>query len=185
MRLFKLDYYSIFLILSAGLQQVYGQQLPLQTYSLAAYSYVPTQADGFQIDWRLDLGPNTMALDRSNTFCFSAGFLQPSVNRFDIEGQWGRYNPSIELTHSASGSMMRLFSKEPDLILLGYTIYNLQGQALMRDPTKYRSSHTGRVIPTQALASGVYLLQVGYLPEFMHFDDKNNYWIKYLKFIKP
>lgn len=185
MRQLQSVYCSLFMLVFACFEQAYGQGLPLQTFSLAAYSYVPTQADGFQIDWRLDLGPTTMALDQSNTYCFSAGFLQPSVNRFDIEGQWGRYNPSIELTYSADGNMMRLFSKEPDLILLGYTIYNLQGQALMSDPTKYRSSHTGRVIPTQALASGVYLLQVGYLPEFMHFDDKNNYWIKYLKFIKP
>ena len=61
---------------------MHGQQLPLQTFSLAADHFVTTQADGLQVDWRLDLGLTAIPLNQSNAYLFSAGFLQPSMNRF-------------------------------------------------------------------------------------------------------
>jgi hypothetical protein len=80
---------------------------------------------------------------------------------------------------------MILYSKEPDLILFGYSIYNLHGQVIISDLTKYRSSYAGKNVDMNGLSSGVYIMQVFYLPEFLSFDNKNNYWIKYIKFIKP
>jgi hypothetical protein len=80
---------------------------------------------------------------------------------------------------------MILFSKEPDLILFGYSIYNLHGQFILSDPTKYRSGYAGKKVDMNGLPSGVYIMQVFYLPEFLSFDNKNNYWIKYIKYIKP
>jgi hypothetical protein len=165
--------------------QLNGQQLSLQTYSLAADQFVTNKLDGIQVDWRLDLGMTNIALDQSNQYHFSAGFLQPSINRFTKDGLEGKYNPSIELRTSVMGDVVVVYSKEPDLIFFDCKIYNLHGQVILSDPTKYRSSYSGRRIHINALASGVYIMQVSYLPEFLTFDNKVNYWIKFLKFIKP
>ena len=180
---------TIFIFLLILLQLAFtpsnAQQLPLQTFSLAADHFITTQVDGLQVDWRLDLGLTTMPLDQSNLYHFSAGFLQPSINRFSKDGLEGKYNPSIELRTSIRGDAMLLFSKEPDLIFFGYTIYNLHGQAILSDPTKYRSGYAGRYIDLNRLSSGVYIMQVFFLPEFLSFDNKTNYWMKHIKFIKP
>jgi hypothetical protein len=177
--------FLLLILFQLAIPLLYGQQLPLQTFSLAADHYVTTLADGLQVDWRLDLGLTTMALDQSNRYHFSAGFLQPSINRFTKDGLEEKYNPSIELRTSVRGDAMMLFSKEPDLILFGYTIYNLHGQVILSDPTKYRSGYAGRYIDMNRLSSGVYIMQLFYLPESISFDNKNNYWVKYIKFIKP
>ena len=180
---------TIFIFLLILLQLAFtpsnAQQLPLQTFSLAADHFMTTQVDGLQVDWRLDLGLTTMPLDQSNLYHFSAGFLQPSINRFSKDGLEGKYNPSIELRTSVRGDAMLLFSKEPDLIFFGYTIYNLHGQIILSDPTKYRSGYAGRYIDMNRLSSGVYIMQVFFLPEFLSFDNKTNYWMKHIKFIKP
>ena len=180
---------TIFIFLLILLQLAFtpsnAQQLPLQTFSLAADHFITTQVDGLQVDWRLDLGLTTMPLDQSNLYHFSAGFLQPSINRFSKDGLEGKYNPCIELRTSIRGDAMLLFSKEPDLIFFGYTIYNLHGQAILSDPTKYRSGYAGRYIDLNRLSSGVYIMQVFFLPEFLSFDNKTNYWMKHIKFIKP
>ena len=180
---------TIFIFLLILLQLAFtpsnAQQLPLQTFSLAADHFMTTQVDGLQVDWRLDLGLTTMPLDQSNLYHFSAGFLQPSINRFSKDGLEGKYNPSIELRTSIRGDAMLLFSKEPDLIFFGYTIYNLHGQIILSDPTIYRSGYAGRYIDMNRLSSGVYIMQVFFLPEFLSFDNKTNYWMKHIKFIKP
>lgn len=165
--------------------QLNGQQLPLQTFSLASDHFLTTQLDGLQVDWRLDLGMTAMALDQSNQYHFSAGFFQPSINRFTKDGLEGKYNPSIELRTSAYRDEIVVFSKEPDLIFFDCKIYSLNGQVILSDPAKYRSSYIGRQIDINTLASGVYIMQIYYLPEFLTFDNKTNYWIKYIKFIKP
>ena len=183
----KLNSSHFFLIILFKLitVQLIAQQLPIQTFSLASEHFTTTKLDGLQVDWRLDLGLTALALDQSNQYHFSAGFLQPSINRFTKDGLEGKYNPSIELRTSVRGDAMLLFSKEPDLILFGYTIYNLHGQVILSDPTKYRSGYAGRYIDMNRLSSGVYIMQVFYLPEFLSFENKNNYWIKHIKFIKP
>ena len=147
--------FLLLILFQLAIPLLYGQQLPLQTFSLAADHFVTTLADGLQVDWRLDLGLTTMALDQSNRYHFSAGFLQPSINRFTKDGLEEKYNPSIELRTSVRGDAMMLFSKEPDLILFGYTIYNLHGQVILSDPTKYRSGYAGRYIDMNRLSSGV------------------------------
>ena len=161
---------TIFIFLLILLQLAFtpsnAQQLPLQTFSLAADHFMTTQVDGLQVDWRLDLGLTTMPLDQSNLYHFSAGFLQPSINRFSKDGLEGKYNPSIELRTSIRGDAMLLFSKEPDLIFFGYTIYNLHGQAILSDPTKYRSGYAGRYIDLNRLSSGVYIMQVFFYQSF-------------------
>jgi hypothetical protein len=53
------------------------------------------------------------------------------------------------------------------------------------DQTKYRSSYTGRSINMNAMNSGIYIMQVYYLPEYMMLDLNRNYWVKTIKFIKP
>jgi hypothetical protein len=177
--------FILLILFQLAIPRLYGQQLPLQIFSLASDHFVISGLDGLQVDWRLDLGLTAMALDQSNQYHFSAGFLQPSVNRFTKDGLEGKYHPSIELRTSFRGDAMILFSKEPDLILFGYSIYNLHGQFILSDPTKYRSGYAGKNVDMHGLSSGVYIMQVFYLPEFLSFDNKNNYWIKYIKFIKP
>ena len=177
--------FSLLILFQLAIPRLHGQQLPLQIFSLASDHFVTSGLDGLQVDWRLDLGLTAMALDQSNQYHFSAGFLQPSVNRFTKDGLDEKYYPSIELRTSFRGDAMILFSKEPDLILFGYSIYNLHGQFIISDLTKYRSGYAGKNVDMNGLSSGVYIMQVFYLPEFLSFDNKNNYWIKYIKFIKP
>ena len=165
--------------------QLIAQQLPIQTFSLASEHFTTTKLDGLQVDWRLDLGMTAMALDQSNQYHFSAGFLQPSINRFTKDGLEGKYNPSIELRTSVRGDAFVIFSKEPDLIFFDCKIYNLQGQVLISDPTKYRSGYAGKYFDMNRLSSGIYIMQVFFLPEFLSVDNKNNYWMKTIKFIKP
>jgi hypothetical protein len=164
---------------------LYGQQLPLKTFSLAADHFATTYMDGLQIDWRLDLGLTAMSLGQSSRYQCTAGFLQPSINRDSKEGLEEKYNPSIELRTSVRGDAIVLYSKEPDLIFFDCKISTLHGQVLISDPTKYRSGYAGRSIDMNRLSSGLYIMQVFYLPELLSFDNKNNYWIKYIKFIKP
>jgi len=164
---------------------LHGQQLPLQAFSLASNNFVSAQLDGLQMDWRLDLGLTAIPLNQSNAYFFSAGFLQPIINRFTSDGIWEKYNPSIEIKNTFPRDAILLFSKEPDLILFGYKIMNLHGQVLVRDQTKYRSSYAGRYINMNALNSGIYIMQVFYLPEYMMLDGNTNYWVKTIKFIKP
>jgi hypothetical protein len=181
----KSIYFYFLILLQLFVAPLDGQVLPLQAFSLAANSYVSTNMDGLQMDWRLDLGLTSMLLDQSNSFRLTTGFLQPSVNRFTKDALEGKYHPSIELRTSFRGDAMILFSKEPDLILFGYSIYNLHGQFVLSDPTKYRSGYAGKKVDMNGLPSGVYIMQVFYLPESMMFDGNNNYSIKTIKFIKP
>lgn len=180
---------SVYTFLLILLQWVYtpsnAQELPLQTLSLASNNFVSTQMDGLQVDWRLDLGLTSILLDQSSSYLFSAGFLQPSINRFTTDLLERKYNPSIELRISNRGETIVVFSKEPDLIFFDCKVYNLHGQVILSDSIKYRSSYTGRRVDINALASGIYIMQVYYLPEFLTFDNKTNYWIKSIKFIKP
>ena len=185
MRYFNSCKFLLLILFQLVIPSLYGQALPLQTFSLAADHFVSTQVDGLQVDWRQDLGMTAMALDQSNQYHFSAGFLQPSINRFTKDGLEGKYNPNIELRTSVRGDAFVIFSKEPDLIFFDCKIYNLHGQVILSDPSKYRSGYAGRPIDIHALASGIYIIQVYYLPEFLTFDNKTNYWIKSIKFIKP
>ena len=177
--------FILLILFQLAIPRLYGQQLPLQIFSLASDHFVTSGLDGLQVDWRLDLGLTAMALDQSNQYHFSAGFFQPSVNRFTKDVLEGKYHPSIELRTSFRGDAMILFSKEPDLILFGYSIYNLHGQFIRSDPTKYRSGYAGKKVDMNGLPSGVYIMHVFYLPESMMFDGNNNYSIKTIKFIKP
>ena len=162
-----------------------SQMIKLQSFCLAAESFVTAQRDGFQVDWRLDLGVTDIALDKSHAYHFSAGFLQPNMNRFPMNDQWRKYNPGIELKYNYHGAAIVLVSTEPDLILYGFKIFDLRGQELISNQTKYMSSFLAKSIDMRPLASGVYMMQVFYLPEWMTLDSKSTYWIKYVKFIKP
>ena len=181
----KSIYFYFLLLLQLLVAQLYGQQLPLQTFSLASYSFVSSNVDGLQVDWRLDLGLTNMMLDQSDSYHFTAGFLQPTMNRFGNEVIWREYNPSIEIKNTFPEDAIMLFSKEPDLILFGFKLFNLQGQVLVHDQTKYRSSYAGRSITMNTMNSGIYIMQVFYLPEYMMFDHNTNYLVKTIKFIKP
>lgn len=185
MRYFNSFKFLLLILFQLVIPPLYGQALPLQTLSLAAGYYMPTNKNGLQIDWRIDIGLTTIALDQSNHYHFSAGFFQPIINRFARDGLEGKYNPSIELRTSVRGDAIVLYSKEPDLIFFDCKVYNLHGQVLISDPTKYRSGYTGRYIDMNRLSSGVYIIQVFFLPEFLTYDNKTNYWIKTIKFIKP
>jgi len=185
MRHFKSISFYFLIVLQLLIVQLHGQQLPFQSLSLAGDYYIPTNVDGLQMDWRLDIGLTAMTLEHSNAYLFSAGFLQPTIHRFADDMIWGKYNPSIEIKNTFSRDAIVLFSKEPDLILFGFKIFNLQGQVLVSEQTKYRSSYTGRSINLNAMNSGIYIMQVYYLPEYMMLDLNRNYWVKTIKFIKP
>jgi hypothetical protein len=184
MRYNKSIYVFLLLQLQLSTNGLHGQQMPLQTFSLAGDHYVAAHLDGLQLDWRLDLGLTSINLDKSNSYQFTAGFLQPTINRFTNDGIWEKDNPSIELKNTFNRNVIVLYSKEPDLVLFGFKIFNLHGQLLALDQNKYKSSYAGRSINIHAMASGVYIMQVFYLPEQMAFDINTIYWMKTLKFIK-
>lgn len=163
---------------------LYAQVMPLQTFSLAADRFVYIQEDGMDIDWRLDLGVTAIQLQQSNTFLFSAGFLQPNINRFKKE-VWEKYNPGFSIKYNFLGNAITLVSKEPDLILYGFKIFDLNGQELISNKTKYLSSYLSKPIEINTLANGIYIMQIYYLPELMTADHYNAYWVKHIKFIKP
>jgi len=177
--------FLLIMILQLLSLDAHGQMNTLKSFCLAAESFVTDQREGIQIDWRLDLGVTEIALDKSHAYHFSAGFLQPNMNRFPMIDQWRKYNPSIELKYNYHGEAIVLVSTEPDLILYGFKIFDLRGQELIINQTKYMSSFLAKSIDMRPLASGVYMMQVFYLPELMTLDSKSTYWIKYLKFIKP
>lgn len=185
MRVLKLLYSILLVCIPPCLQDANGQILPLQTFSLAADSYIQNQVDGFQVDWRLDLGATSMQLDLSNTYLCSAGFLQPAIRRFEKGGLWEKYNPSIELKYNRDGKVIVLVSKEPDIVLFGYKIFDLNGSTIMNNQTKYMSSYLATPIDISGMANGIYLMQVFYLPEFMANMSVPSYWVKHIKFIKP
>jgi hypothetical protein len=173
------------MLLQLFVAQLYGQQFPITTFSLAANHFISSQVEGLQLDWRLDLGLTSMSLIQSDNFHFTAGFLQPTVNRFTNDAFVEKFNPSIELKNILNRNAIVLFSKEPDLVLFGFNIFDLYGQVVMSDQTKYRSGYAGRFININAMASGVYIMHLFYLPEQMTFDRNTNYWMKTIKFIKP
>lgn len=179
----KSIYFYFLILLQLFVAPLDGQVLPLQAFSLAANSYVSTNMDGLQMDWRLDLGLTSMLLGQSNSFSLTTGFLQPTVNRFANDGLSKKYNLSIELKNTFTRDGIVLFSKEPDLILFGYKIMNVHGLVIASDQITFRSGYKGRSIDISAMPGGVYIMQVLYLPESM-MDDKKNYGVKYIKFIK-
>ena len=107
MRYFNLCKFLLLLLFQLVIPRLYGQQLPLKTFSLAADHFATTYMDGLQIDWRLDLGLTAMSLDQSSRYQFTAGFLQPTINRFTNDGIWKNYNPSIEIKNTFSGDDLR------------------------------------------------------------------------------
>jgi hypothetical protein len=89
MRHVKSIYIFLVLLLQLSTHSLHGQQLPLQAFSLASNNFVSAQLDGLQMDWRLDLGLTAIPLNQSNAYFFSAGFLQPIINRFTSDGIGG------------------------------------------------------------------------------------------------
>jgi hypothetical protein len=175
---------SLLLLMSFCSNHLYGQIMPLQTFSLASDHFVQLQEDGIQIDWRLDLGVTAIQLEQSNAYLFSAGFLQPTIGRFKIDA-WDKYNPSFELKYNLNGAAIVLVSKEPDIILCGYKIFDLSGREIINHQAKYMSSFLAKSIDINTMSSGVYIMQILYFPEFMSLDSRTPYWTKYVKFIKP
>ena len=104
MRHFKSISFYFLIVLQLLIVQLHGQQLPFQSLSLAGGYYVPTNVDGLQMDWRLDIGLTAMTLEHSNAYLFSASFLQPTINRFTDDMIWKKYNPSIEIKNTFSRS---------------------------------------------------------------------------------
>ena len=58
--------FILLILFQLAIPRLYGQQLPLQIFSLASDHFVTSGLDGLQVDWRLDLGLTAMALDQSN-----------------------------------------------------------------------------------------------------------------------
>ena len=96
----KSIYFYFLILLQLFVAPLDGQVLSLQAFSLAANSYVSTNMDGLQMDWRLDLGLTSMLLGQSNSFSLTTGFLQPTVNRYANGGLSEKNNLSIELKNT-------------------------------------------------------------------------------------
>lgn len=181
-RLLKKSSLIIILHLLSGRLQ--AQYTHFQTFMLSADSFYPNQKEAIHLDWRLDLGITAIQLNLSPTYLFTAGFFQPITDRFLNSTPMKNDIPAIHIRYNYKGYPILLFSTETDLIIYGYQVFDLQGNLVLKDQTKFASSYLAKPINISPLSNGVYIMLVFYLPESMATIDNQNYWIKNIKIIK-
>jgi hypothetical protein len=150
-----------------------------------------TQSSGFslmkppyfiQLDWQLDLGITAIAMDQSPKYFFTAGFVQPTVYRHQQHNKPVDFDPNILIRYNEKSESIVLSSNESDLIIYGFQVFNFVGVKVLSIKTKIASSRLFLSAPLSIPASGIYFIQVYYLPENISSDFQ--FWIKTQKIIK-
>lgn len=184
MRTSLLKIISVILLLHLLCNRLQAQYTHFQTFMLSADSFYPNQKEAIHLDWRLDLGITAIPLDLSPPYLFTAGFFQPITDRFLNSTPMKNDNSAINIRYNSNGYPILLFSTETDLMIYGYQVFDLQGNLVLKDQTKFASSYLAKPINISHLSNGVYIMLVFYLPESMATIDNQNYWIKNIKMIK-
>jgi hypothetical protein len=172
---------GVFLFISA---QVQGQAIDPLSLTLSAGTYNTKRVDEIQMDWRLDLGATAIELNQSKAYFFTAGYLQPNINRYANFEEWKKADSSIKLYYNHPGSPVTLIATTPDLIIYGFKIFTNSGNLIIADLTKISSSFLSKPIDLSSHPRGVYYVLVYYLPESINLNTTNNYWTTTLKLIK-
>ena len=164
--------------------KLYGQVSAFQSFTISAASYNPSNHISNQYEWRLDLGLTTLELNQTKAYFFTAGMLQPNINRFSTINDWKQYDPGIQLRYHAPSRPIVLFSSEPDLIIFGFKIFDSNGRLLKTDATKIASSYLAKPIDLTGHSNGIYYLIVYYLPERIDLHQTISYYTSTLKIMK-
>ena len=164
--------------------KLYGQVSTFQSFTISAASYNPSNRISNQYEWRLDLGLTTLELNQTKAYFFTAGMLQPNINRFSTINDWKQYDPGIQLRYHAPGHTIVLISSVPDLIIFGFKIFDSNGRLLKTDATKIASYFLTKPIDMSGYTNGIYYIIVYYLPENIAMNQTNDYWTTTLKLLK-
>lgn len=173
----------VFMFFSCA-SMLHGQVSTFQSFTISGESFNLPNSNTNQYEWRLDLGLTSLELNQAKNYFFTAGMLQPNINRFNTITAWKRYDPAIQLLYPAPSNPIVLFSSAPDLIIFGFKIFDANGRLLKTDATKTASSFLMKRIELTGHTNGVYYVVVYYLPESIAVHPTNTYWSKTLKLLK-
>lgn len=176
--------YSICFLFFSYLSGLHGQINTFQSFTISAASFNPLKSNANQYEWRLDLGVTSLELNQTKAYFFTAGMLQPNINRFKTINAWKQYDPLIQLRYQAPNHAIVLFSSAPDLIIFGFKLFDSNGRLLKTNATKIASSYLAHPIDLTGYSNGIYYIIVYYLPESIYEQQTSNYWTKTLKLLR-
>jgi hypothetical protein len=170
------------LIIGAFVCTLNGQIIDRQSFTQSSGFLLMKPSYLMQLDWQLDLGITSIALNQSPNHFYTAGFIQPNIYRHQAHNKPVDFDPNIFIQYNEKSGSIVLLSNESDLIIYGFQVYNFVGAKILSIKTKIASSRLFLSTPLSSLASGVYFIQVYYLPENISSDFQ--FWIKTQKIIK-
>lgn len=159
-----------------------GQIIDRQSFTQSSSYLFIKQPNLIQIDWQLDIGITAIALNQSPDHFYTAGFIQPNIYRHQQNNKPNHFDPKILIRYNEKSESIVLSSNESDLIIYGFQVFNFLGAKIFSNKTIISSSQLFLSTPISNLSSGVYFIQVNYLPENISSDYQ--FWIKTQKIIK-
>lgn len=159
-----------------------GQSLVLQSFTQSTDYYSSNHFNGIHIEWQLEIGISTISLNQATEYFFTAGFIQPTIYRHQQNMKPSEFEPKILIRYNEPTQSVVLSSKESDLIIYGVQVFNLSGAFLFGLKTKIASSHLSMSIPISNQSTGIYFIQVLYLPE--NISSNQQFWVKTQKILK-
>lgn len=172
----------VFIVTNHSNSRVFGQSFAIQSFTQSADYYSSNNFNGFHLEWQLDLGMSTISLTQSPEYFFTTGFIQPSIYRHQHNTKPSEFEPKILIRYNENIQSVVLSSKESDLIIYGVHIFNFYGRFLFGIKTKIASSYLSMLIPISNQSSGIYFVQILYLPE--NISSNQQFWIKTQKLFK-
>lgn len=162
--------------------RLFGQSFALQSFTQSAEYFSSKNYNGVHLEWQLDLGISSISLNQAPKIFFTAGFIQPTIYRHEQNMKPNAFEPKILIRYNEPTQSVALSSKESDLIIYGVRIFNFSGAFLFELKTKIASSHLSISIPISNQSTGIYFVQVLYLPE--NISSNQQFWIKTQKILK-
>ncbi|MEY3619848.1 MAG: hypothetical protein RLZZ391_214 [Bacteroidota bacterium] len=172
----------ILLILNSIDIKVFGQSFALQSFTQSSTYFGLTKHTIVQLDWQLDLGNSTIELNQARGYFFTAGFLQPTIYRHQNNIKPIDYEPKILIHYNVLTQCIQLSAQESELIIYGVHVFNFSGALIYTHKTKISSSRLSFFIPLSNQSSGIYFIQVFYLPE--NISPIHSFWIKTQKIVR-
>ncbi len=171
----------ILLILNTIHLKAWGQSFALQSFTQSSTYFGISKHTIVQLDWQLDLGNSTIELNKAPGYFFTAGFIQPTIYRHQHNIKPIDYEPKILIHYNVLTQCIQLSAQESELIIYGVQVFNFSGALIYKCKTKISSSHLSIFIPLSNKSTGIYFIQVFYLPE--NISPINPFWIKTQKIL--
>lgn len=172
----------LLLIACCSANTLYGQIIDRQSFTQSSSYQFIQQTNLIQFDWQLDLGITAIALNQSPNHFYTAGFIQPNIYRHQQNKKPSHFDPNILIRYNEKAESIVLSSNESDLIIYGFQVFNFLGAKVFSNKTIISSSTLFLSTPITNLSSGIYFIQVNYLPE--NISSNFQFWIKTQKIIK-